>query len=278
MAKLKLKNVDEIDKVIVQEHQTWLADTNNVPDCLQELKTLDSTSTKSGKNISFSVLKYPKQWSGARMLETSIVVETSTDISCYPLILNHLERKKSLNKNDTKQIAALDAFKKNYQKFYNALKERCLLLAIQQTAAKLMPAANDLSEREQRLLSYFNDLSPINLLTRDDCLKQHCEIVLICNALKQSGQFKDESQLQQLEVLSKRWTDIHYEKVKKSTSLELGLNGISTVSSTLGLITGIAAASLGMAGLFFPPLLAPAAILGAISMVSYVLLVYPLIK
>src|SRR5271166_1254504 len=102
MAKLKLKNVDEIDKIIVQEHQTWLADTNNVPDCLQELKTLDSTSTKSGKPISFSVLKYPKQWSGARMLETSIVVETSTDISCYPLILTHLERKKSLNKNDTK--------------------------------------------------------------------------------------------------------------------------------------------------------------------------------
>lgn len=112
----------------------------------------------------------------------------------------------------------------------------------------------------------------LKLQTRYDCLQTHRQISLLVQELRALVNADDKetvATVKQLEVLGKRIIDGHYEYAKKMTLTEAISNDVATATSIIGWTTGFPAAILGVAGIFFPPLLVPAGILGSISFISY---------
>lgn len=74
--------------------------------------------------------------------------------------------------------------------------------------------------------------------------------------------------VEQSEILLKRYIDIYYEKNKKMTKAEYHREQLATITLSIGLWSGIAAAAFSIAGCFFPVFFIPAAVFGYISFTS----------
>lgn len=116
--------------------------------------------------------------------------------------------------------------------------------------------------------------------TRVDCLQAHRKVNLLCYALKAQVKANPQldEQIKQLEILSKRLIDMHYVNAKKLSLIDAIAKDATTVTSSLGLATGITAALLALLSFAFPPLAIPAAVLGFISFVSYTSTIISIIK
>lgn len=265
---IMLRHLEKIDHQTALEHRAWLEEH------LQLLPDLSRQKILAQSDNAFSVLSYPRLWSGARFSETSIKPHldrhnepgSSASKPVSELIDVELAQfNKELNKEDPRSLAVA-LFKKKYQKYQRFLYERSLLSAINHSLDLLTsndPAVIVLKE----LITNFYKLK-----TRQECLEMHAGVAALTKILLRSPAIEPEQGplLKQAEVLAKRLLDIHIRHIKKFSVTERIFSNISTISSSLGLLAGIPAAFLGIAGIFFPPLLLPAAILGTISFASYV--------
>lgn len=252
---ITLNNLEQVDAEIQAEHQAWVK--QNAP------KTIDISQLKAEQ---FHILKHPELWSGARLFETSVKKAAGDLNPAYDDIKDTIKETRSTLKKDSPELKELNAFAKNYKKYKDFIRQRCLLKAIYKTLNDIEDNEHtrELKEEFSKLL---NASSLLSLQTRIDCLQKHKQVATLCYALKDRSSEPDKAK--QLEVLSKRLLDCHYEGAKKVTFTEGLAKDVSTLTSFVGLLTGVPAAILGIAGIFFPPLLVPAGILGLISFVSY---------
>jgi len=254
---ITLCDLDDINTSISKEHAAWV--NKNAPTSIDRTKIIPNQ---------YSILDYPELWSGARLFETSIEKQGWGRLPASEEIERLINQAKKKHKKGTEKIKELEEFKKNYKKYLEFIKERCLLLAISETL-KNIPFSEDKKQTKIELEKLLGQSSLFKLQTHLDCLEAHKEISLLCSELRNTNKNEIE-QIRQLEVLAKRLIDCHYEGAKKTTFDEAITQNIATISSLIGLLTGVPAAGLGIAGIFFPPLLIPATILGAISLISYV--------
>lgn len=264
MAAFKLKDLENLDEAIQIEHREWLRNARLEENFGIKLRT-------SVKNERYSLLKFPKLWSGNRVGETSI----ESDPNVIPIdFLGVISRQKQKYRSDWRdeEVLRLEKLEDDYKKFLEHLKERFLAQAIKITL-------NSLPESEAKidLKKFYKNAerSPVNLQTQDQCVAEHAKITLAIQKARKSILLENRGddalqQLEQLEILSKRRVDIHYENPTKKTTADVVTSGISATSSTLGMVTALGAAALWIGGFIFPPLWIGAAILGAISFVSYV--------
>ncbi|ARG97504.1 hypothetical protein [Legionella micdadei] len=264
---ITLSGLDSIDESIQQEHLAWVK--KNVPVCIDPQL----------ENEHYSILNYPELWSGARFFETEIT--TTVDKKSASEEITQLIAK--AKKDHPEQEEEIKAFEKKYTKYLTTLKERSLLKAIHQTLDSI--DCPEESEKDFALIraefrKVLDTSSLLNMQTRYECLQAHKDITLQCYALrdKANSDPHTKEKVQQLEILSKRLLDIHYEGAKKMTITDAIAQDVATTTSFIGLATAIPAAILGIMGFAFPPLLVPAGILGSISFVSYTSTVISAIK
>lgn len=259
-----LRNLDRINTLIIKEHAAWLEKNAPVSINLSEIKLNQ-----------YSILDYPDLWSGARLFETSIEKKGDSN-PVSEEVEKLIDEAKKENKKDQIATKELQGFKEKYKKYLDFMKERCLLLAIDHTLQDINGSEGNQKELDpikEKFQSILNPSSLLKLQTHLDCLQAHKQTALLCSELRNKtpkSEVGEIEKINQLEVLAKRLLDCHYERAKKMTLTEALAEDVSTVSSFVGLLTGVPAAILGIAGIFFPPLLVPAAILGIISFTSYV--------
>lgn len=255
-------DINSINQTIQTEHETWVK--KNAPSFLDFIKIV---------NQQYSILNFPELWSGARLFETKIE-KKGKDSPASVEITEVIKTAQKKYKDDPLKIKEINDFEKKYTKYLALLKERCLLHAIAQTLyeinrSKKQKEAQLLEEIKQDFQKTLNISALLNMQTRQDCLKAHKQITMLAYALRNKADDNEQEKIIQLEVLSKRLLDCHYEGTKKSTLREALANDLSTITSFIGLGVGIPAAILAIAGIFFPPLLPIAGILGTIGFISY---------
>jgi hypothetical protein len=261
-------NLNSVNESIQKEHFVWIK--NHAPSMI-DYGQVDATQ--------YSILHYPDLWSGTRFFETNIDViideKTKNKSNAFDVILKLIRAAKKKHPDKKKEI---DEFEKKYKKFFNILKERCLLKAIEKTLENIDDP--DLEAIKKEFRETLNYSSLLNMQTRVDCLQAHRKVALLCYALKAQAKANPqvEEQIKQLEILSKRLIDIHYVNAKKLSLIDAIAKDATTVTSSLGLATGITAAILALLSLAFPPLALPAAILGFISFISYTSTIISIIK
>lgn len=262
---ITLHNLERVNAAIQQEHALWLE--HHAPQILSLAKL---------RPEQFSVLDYPDLWSGARFFETAINplhkhIEGDEGESAYQALQKIIDETKKQHTEDPKLTKEIADFEKKYRKYFNFLKQRCLLHAINQTLNDIESSDNlaiqEIKEKFQRIL---NTQSLVRMQKRSDCLQAHRDISILCYALRDKVSANEMEQIEQLEVLSKRLLDSHYVATKKMPLTEALTSDLSTATSVIGLATGLTAAILAIGSLIFPPLLVPAGILGMISFISYV--------
>lgn len=255
-------DMDSINQTIQDEHEKWVND--NIPPDFLPLNIA---------NKQYSVLDYPDLWSGARLFETKIE-QRGIKNPANEEIDELINKAKKNNKNDSAKTEKINEFEKKYGKYLALLKERCLLMAITQTLAQInnqnTPEDTAVFETiKKEFQKTLNASTLLNLQTRHDCLKAHKQITTLSYELRNKADADQQEKIIQLEVLSKRLLDSHYEKAKKSTLRESLANDLSTITSFIGLTVGVPAAILAVIGIFVPPLLPIAGILGTIGFISY---------
>lgn len=221
---------------------------------------------------SFSILKQPKLWSGSRFFQTTVnanIVDQNqpVEVAAKPfkdLVKDVISTSKKHFRQDAGKLAKLKQFSEDYELYRAMLTERSLLQAILRSCEFIGNQAGN------NLRNLFTKGFALKLKTRSDCLALHAMIVTLSRRT-QSLHLTTNQRIaaKQAEVLGKRLVDIHYDRVKKTSLIERTINGFSTSTSIVGLVAGIAGAVLAIAGLFVPPLLLPAGILGTISFMSY---------
>ncbi len=251
-------DLQSINESIQQEHLTWLV--RNAPAVIEPHLKIEQ----------YGILNYPELWSGARFFETE-VKKTGENNPASTEIAQLIEKAQEEYPEQKKEI---EAFEKKYAKYLGLLKERCLLKAIYKTLDSIEGTEETEKDCASIKAKFREVLSPsalLNMQTRYECLQAHKDISLQCYALRDKALSDPHTsdQIKQLEILSKRLLDSHYEGAKKMTIVDAIAKDVATTTSFLGLATAIPAAILGIAALFFPPLFVPAGILGAISFVSY---------
>ncbi|AUH72539.1 hypothetical protein [Legionella sainthelensi] len=259
---LSFIDIDSINQTIQKEHESWVK--KNAPSYVDIAEI---------KNQQYSILNYPDLWSGARLFETKIE-RTGINSPASEEIAELIKKALTDYKEDPLKIEAINRFEKKYTKYLSILKERCLLLAITQTLDTINSPKNKdeiylLKQIKEDFQKALNISALLNMQTRQDCLKVHKQITMLSYALRNKAGEYEHEKIIQLEILSKRLLDCHYESAKKSTLREAIANDLSTVTSFIGLAVGIPAAILAIASIFFPPLLPIAGILGSIGFISY---------
>lgn len=259
---LSFIDIDNINQSIQKEHESWVK--KNAPQYVNFDKI---------KNPQYSILNYPDLWSGARLFETKIE-KIGINNPASEEIAELIQKAQKNYKADPLKTEEIKRFEKKYTKYLSLLKERCLLLAITQTLntiniPKKKNEAIHLKDIKVDFQKALNFSALLNMQTRQDCLKAHRQITMLSYALRNKADESQQRNIKQLEVLSKRLLDGHYESAKKLRLFEAIANDLSTVTSFIGLAVGILAAILVIASLFFPPLLPIAGILGSIGFISY---------
>lgn len=283
MPAFELKGLENLDEAIQIEHREWLrnsrlqdSSSNLIDEKNIGLEKSLINSIKDDEHLArFSLLKFPKLWSGNRAGETSI----KSDPNVIPIdFLGVISRQKQKcrAKYWDQEVARWEKLEEDYKKFLEYLKERFLARAIKITLKSVLdaiPVANNQARIELKEFYKSAERSPVNLQTQDQCVAEHAKITQAIQKARNgigAENKKDElTKLKQLEILSKRRVDMHYENATKKTTADVVTSGISAASSTIGMVTAFAAAALWIGGFFFPPLWVGAAILGTISFVSY---------
>lgn len=258
MAIFHLQQLEPLDQAIGLEHKAWLE---------EHLSKLFIVSSDFFARFDAGLLNFPELWSGSRVGETTIAKQNAQIASCYSEIQEQIARAKQQHETDAAFLAQLQAFDELYQAFFNRLKERFLAQAIETTLSQISN-----NEHLRTLIDFYHspDRSPVNFQTQDQCVAEHDKITKIIKAHRAKPALQTELRnLTQLEILSKRKLDMHYESVTKKTKAELVLNKVSLASSVVGLLTGVAAIGCWIGAFFFPPLILPAAILSYVSYASY---------
>ncbi|KTC89249.1 MULTISPECIES: hypothetical protein [Legionella] len=259
-------DLDSINNYIQEEHASWVK--KHAPSFINHEQI---------KGIQYGILNYPKLWSGTRFFETNIDVnideESKNKNNAFEEINKLIKDAKKSHSNQKKEI---EEFEKQYKRFFNTLKERCLLKAITKTLESI--DGPDLDKVKENFRKTLNYSSLLNMQTRFDCLQAHRDVTLLCYALRDQANPNAQKQIKQLEVLSKRLIDIHYVNAKKMNLLDAIAKDVTTVTSFIGLATGVTAAILALLSFAFPPLALPAVILGFISFVSYTSTIISTIK
>ncbi|KTD53779.1 hypothetical protein Lsan_4189 [Legionella santicrucis] len=254
-------DIDSINQTIQNEHESWIK--KNAP------LYLDFTKIT---NQQYSILNYPELWSGARLFETKIE-KKGKDSPASEHVAELIKKAQKEYKNDPLKIKEINDFEKKYTKYLALLKERCLLRAIAQTLYEISRSKKQeeqlLEEIKKDFQKILNISALLNIQTRQDCLKAHKQITMLAYALKSKADEDQQKKITQLEVLSKRLLDCHYEGAKKLTIHEAIANDLSTITSFIGLGVGVPAAIFAIIGIFVPPLLPIAGILGTIGFISY---------
>lgn len=268
---LILQHLKAIDAKMVAEHRLWLMKrVNALPADLQ-------ARLKKTSDAELSILQHPNLWSGARFPQTTVAPfevdgtaanknkAKSSPISEY--ISDSLESAIANSRQDLKQLAAFKQLQKDYDRFKAVLIEKSLLLAVNESLAFVNLDDRDLSD----LKEFFTSNYALKLQTRTDSLNIHASVRQKCNRIRNRNNLTPEqsASLRQSEVLAKRLVDLYLDRTKKKTNTEQAVDSVSTATSAIALATGIPAAIFGIGGIFFPPLLVPAGILGLISFISY---------
>lgn len=219
----------------------------------------------------FNVLNYPQFWSGARIAERFIASKKVDRKSAYDIMLQLIDDIKSnpeklgaKNKKEKQEIiTAVGEFEKKYKKYITVFKERSLLLAIQSLINSL--------PHPKTLHKVFEPSHLHQLQTHENCLKAHKQLFDICSNLKSTNEEKKAvEKIKLIETLGMRYLDIYYQRVKKTTPIELTASALSITTSVIGFGTGLIALGLGLASIAVPVLALPATIVGLVSFVSYV--------
>lgn len=264
-------NLDDINSSIQKEHSSWI--NKHAPSTINHEKI---------EGMQYDILYHPELWSGTRFFETNIDVNTDKKSknknNAFDEIFKLIRAAKKNYSNEKSEIKEIEEFEKKYKKFFNILKERCLLQAIHKTLESI--DGPDLEVIKKEFRETLNYSSLLNMQTRVDCLQAHRRVTLLCYTFRAQAKEnpKASEQIKQLEVLSKRLVDIHYVNAKKLSLIDAIAKDVTTVTSSIGLITGIIAAILALLSFAFPPLAIAAGILGFISFVSYTSTIISIIK
>lgn len=257
---ISLINLENINQTIQSEHAAWLK--ANMP---------TTVSLPDLQQNQYGILNKPQLWSGLRIFETKIKTADKNSKSAFEIIQEQIKNSIKEHKEDPAIQEELKQFAKKYRKYVNFIKQRSLLLSINQTVNDLT-ATDDNKVLIQNFNEVLSDSFTLAMQTRYDCLQAYKKVSIIAAALRaQTDKTNTEelSRIKQLEVLSKRLLDIYYEHAKKMTIRELFASYLSTSTFFIGLVSGVAAAVLGILGIFFPPLLFAGGILGMMSFISY---------
>ncbi|WP_133138915.1 hypothetical protein [Legionella genomosp. 1] len=263
---ITLKNLESIDQSIQKEFEQWIK--SHVPETVKD--------TDQIKTSQYSILNYPALWSGARLFETRINAAKSKEKPASESIDELIEKSKKANKKDEKALKEILAFEKLFKKQAEYFKEKALIQFVNKTIDDLSiandDAAKSINQIKDKIRNLFSANALLKLQRRYDCLQTHRQISLLCQELRTFADAKNKDALEtiiQLEVLGKRVIDGQYEHAKKMTLTEAIGYDVATATSLIGWVTSFPAAILGLAGIFFPPLLVPAGIIGTISFISY---------
>jgi hypothetical protein len=260
----------EKTKALHEDHKAWLKD--NLPELLKA--DFDTKKKDLKDDISYDMLKV--FYSSFRVAQTSFVLENNSGKPCNQLIYSLIAEAGKKHKADKEKLAIIIEFQKQYRAFLKIFMEKSLLDAIHQSIDELDERVPQLKTDSDfvTLRQLFNSDARM-LKTTDDCLMVFGYIGALCEALTNKPVFKslqpdDQKKFKQFKTLAERLIgEFDYSNVKKKSLLQRMLQGVETTTATVGLLIGITAAVLGIAGLFFPPLLVPAGILGTISLISY---------
>lgn len=268
-----LKYLEQINQSIQNAHQNWL--TKNLSSVDEESSTVSHNRfhnrfsrllkgtipySTGPLDSQYSILNYPDTWSGFRITETAIQQKNKFGQSAFDAMPKFLKLAKRHFKKDSSTLKKIEIFDKNYQKYFNSLKEISLLESIF--------ATKNIIHTKHSIDIKLDEHFFINLHTHHDCLIANNKIHEISMDLKKKN--VNENLILQFDTLAKRFLDIQYEKIKKQTTLEFFANKISSLTIAISLMAGIPAALLGIGAFFFQPLLLPVIILGSISYISYV--------
>lgn len=97
---ITLKNLDLIDQSIQKEFENWIK--THVPQSIANTDTL--------KTAQYSILNYPKLWSGSRLFETRIKSEKTKDKPASEFIDDLIQKSKNENKRDEATLKEIIAF------------------------------------------------------------------------------------------------------------------------------------------------------------------------
>ncbi|STX52388.1 Uncharacterised protein [Legionella busanensis] len=273
---------------IENEHINWLTYyAGQMPKSLNYFKN-DLAQFLQELNIEqFSILNYPKYWSGERLLETKIKPHQNINQpAAYQEIKNWLGKQKKAAVNDPTRVKEIEKFAQNYDKYFLILKRKALILSVKQRIEALDTNNLDGLESEPFFFQFkhainqiLSQSSLINMQTRHDCLQAHLHITLACKRAHELFSEKNLGrEIDLIEVLAKRVVDSYYQNAKKMTFTDAIQKDAAALTSALGLFIGLIVFVLGVGSFFFPPLFFPALILGFIGLISYLASALAVIK
>ncbi|WP_131782400.1 hypothetical protein [Legionella gresilensis] len=279
----------KFDETSIQnEHRNWLTYyMGHIPTSLNYFKNDLAKFLHEFNAEQFSILNYPKYWSGERLLQTKIKSHIEINQpAAYQEIKNWLKKQKQNAVNDPIKIKEIEKLTQNYEKYFLVLKRKALILSVKQLMDELDTTDLNGLESEPFFFQFKHTINQIlsqssllNMQTRHDCLQAHLHITLACKrAHELFAQKRLGEEIDAIEVLAKRVIDSYYQNAKKMTFTDAIQKDTASLTSALGLFIGLIVFALGVGSFFFPPLFFPALILGFIGLVSYLASAIAIIK